>query len=537
MKTKRAMACTLLLLSTLLIGCSGSAGGEGEGASVDKMLYVSQMQEPSSLDPTTQTEYYAVPLNIYDRLYEAVTVDGKPELVPGLADSYDVSDDGLVYTFHLHEGVKYHNGEAFEADDVVYTVNRMMDPANSTVNTDFFSMIKGAMDVYEGNASEVVGVKALDPLTVEITLEYPFGAFIANLATPPASIFNREAGEAAGAKFGVEAASTVGTGPFKVVEWKKNDKIVLETYQEYFKGASALDGVTIKIIPEEETNRMAFENKELDILDGNYAQSQLPYFLESETWRDNIVRGPEAGLYFWKFNMAMEPYNDINVRLAIAHAIDKQAILDSLFNGNGQTVDCLVVEGVLGHNESFPTIEYDQEKARQYLANAGYPDGGLKLELIMANPNQSENDMNIALQGMLKEVGIELELKVIEEAAFTAMQSEGKVPFERYSWWVDYNDPDNFLYTFFARKNIVVNSTNYADEETLQLLESARRETDEDTRLQMYQQAELNIVNRDVVIIPVLQANHVFILQDNISNFTMAWNGWSDMSYYGVEKN
>jgi len=500
------------------------------------MLYISTNEDPTTLDSQKTTEFYMTPLNIYDRLYEAVTVDGKPELVPGLATSYDISDDGLTYTFHLREGVKFHNGEIFEADDVVYTINRMMDPANQTLNTDFFNMIEGANEMYDGLATEVSGVKAIDSLTVEIKLADPFGGFLANLTTPPASIYNREACEAAGTNFGIDPAVTIGTGPFKAAEWTRNDKIVLTAFEDYWKGAPSLAGITIKIIPDEATTAMAFENGELDILDCDYCQSQVTSFQNSDKWKDNIKTGTEAGLYMYKFNMAIAPYNDLNVRLAVAHAIDRQQIVDTIFGGNGIVVDTMVVEGVLGHNYDFPALEYNPEKAKEYLTAAGFAPGELTIECIADDPDSLEDDMNVAIQGMLADVGINMEIKVIEQAAYEALRADGAVPFERCAWWADYNDPDNFLYSYFSRKNNKFRSNNYADDAILDEMEAARIEVDADKRLQMYQEVELAIVNRDRVIIPIIQQEHIFVLQDNISNFVVSWNGWSDMMFYDVQK-
>ena len=148
-----------------------------------------------------------------------------PPLCPASPRAGISAPDGLVYTFHLRDDVTFHNGARFTADDVVYTVERMMNPATAALNTDFFSMIKGAGDMLDGQAEGVEGVKALDDYTVEITLEVPLPLFLANLATPSCSIYNREATEAAGDQFGIDPAVTVGTGPFKITDWVLNDRI------------------------------------------------------------------------------------------------------------------------------------------------------------------------------------------------------------------------------------------------------------------------------------------------------------------------
>ena len=162
---------------------SGAAAGNSSGAAAGNVIHIPEKDEFRTVDCQKDTEFYVVPLNIYDRLVECEVVDGVATIVPSLAESWDISADGLVYTFHLRDDVTFHNGAQFTADDVVFTVERMMDPATSAMNTDFFSMIKGANDMLEGQAEGVEGVKALDDFTVEITLEVPFAPFLANLAT------------------------------------------------------------------------------------------------------------------------------------------------------------------------------------------------------------------------------------------------------------------------------------------------------------------------------------------------------------------
>jgi len=540
---RSAKVLALLLCASLLLGFAGCNGNSNSGAATasgktDKMLNVVTSEDISTMDVQKTTAYYLVPLNIYDRLVESTTVDGKPQLVPGLADTWDVSDDGLTYTFHLHEGVKFHNGEILKADDVLYTITRIMTPDESTVNTDFFNMILGAQEYFDGEADSIEGVKVIDDLTVEITLAYPFGAFLANLATPPGSIYNRKATEEAGADFGVDPSKTIGTGPFIASDWKINDRVVLLTNPDYWRGAAKIDGINYINVPEEETQRMMFENGELDVFDASYAPSQLEYFRNSDKWKDLVVSGPEAGLYFYMFNVAKAPYDDINVREAIAYAIDRQTILDQLYNGIGVVTDCMVVEGVYGHNENFPKWEYSLEKAKESLAKSGYDENNrLAIEIIMVSEaiGATEGDMNIAIQSDLKKIGIDVTITTLDRATYYARRDEGNLDMERAGWWVDYNDPDNFLATFFAEAKSKHYSINYYDSEVLQLLEDARREVDEVKRIEMYQQAELIIINRDHVIIPMFQLNHYFVLQPYVKNFQIAWNGWSDMLFYSVE--
>lgn len=543
---KKRMVCLLtgMLLSGLLTGCSAAfvdesssavgtvQSGEAAKPVAGNVLHIPEKKEFPTLDCQKDTEFYVVPLNIYDRLVECETVDGKAKLVPGLAETWDISQDGLVYTFHLKKDVKFHNGEEFEADDVVYTIDRMMNPETEAVNTDFFSMIKGAMARYDGESDTVEGVKALDKYTVEITLEIPFAPFLANLATPSCSIYNREATEAAGDQFGIDPELTVGTGPFKVRSWTLNDRIVLERNNDYFRGAAKLDGIELIQVPDEQTQKLMYENGELDIVDLSSSTSQLGYFLKNDTYKDNIIRGKEAGNYFYMLNKAKKPTDDVRVRKAIQLAIDRRTILDQMYSGEGMIANSFLPADVAG-SYGAPEIAYDPEGAKALLAEAGYGDG-CDIEICQTTDNPDALAVNQVVKSMLEQAGFQVTITQMDEAAFLASRKEGEIGMVRSVWWADYNDPDNFLYTFFARKNAKVRSSNYDNQKVFDLLEAARAETDETKRMEMYKTIDTAIVQEDAMVVPLYQMNHIVVAQNWVKGFEVPWNGWTDMAYYNV---
>ena len=518
-----------------LAACGEKENGTAEGGA--KYLNVINTGDPSTIDVQKTTEYYAIPLNIFDTLVHCVTIDiGESKLEPGLATSWDVSEDGLVYTFHLREGVKFHNGNDFTAEDVAYTINRMMKPENECMNTYFFDMIKGANDVWEGNASEVEGVKIIDDYTVEITLEYAFGGFIANLAAVGCSILDSEATEAAGDQFGIDPEKTVGCGPFMLKEWTLNDKIVLDTFKDYWKGASTLAGVIYHNIPDDETQKMEFEEGNIDIFFASNAISQMNYFKESDTWKDYIYTTLEAGGYFYIPNCSMAPYDDENVRKAIAYAIDRQALVDTIYEGFGTVANGMVMKGCLGYNENLQSYPYDPEKAIECRNAAGYGDGELTVTFMMDMGTGTEYKMNIAIQDMLKQVGINCEIQQTDDATYYESRLDGTIPMERNAWWVDYNDPDNAIYSFYSRRAQETNSCGCTDEWVFDTLDAARREIDVEKRLQMYQEVEAYLVEH-CYFLPIFQPELNIITQPNITGFLPSWNGWTDTCWYGVEKN
>lgn len=519
----------LIILSTLaMAGC-------GKGAGSGRMLTISQTSEPGTADVQLTTEAYTIPLNIYDRLVEAKTVSpGKSELVPGLAESWEVSEDGLTYTFHLRKNVKFHNGEIFKADDVLFTFDRMLDPKTKALNTDFLDMIAGAKERMEGKADTVSGIKVVDDNTLQITLSEAFAPFIANLATPPGSIYNRKATTEAGDQFGLDPAKTVGTGPFKLTSWSLNDSIVMQANPDYFRGAPKFDGIVLKIVPDAETNRMLFETGKIDVLDLEDSASQIPQFRDNEKWKNQIVSGPIVGVYYYAFNENMEALGDVRVRKALQMAIDRQTLLDKLYYGEGKLVNGISPPGLLGYNPDLPQIEYNPEKAKALLAEAGYPNG-FDMEIAQVTDSPSTLKMNEAVQAMLGKVGVRVKINQMDESTYFATRKEGKLASAHNNWSADYNDPDNFFYTFFSAKNAKVRSFNYTNKDVQDKLEKARTMVDQGERIKLYQELEKTIVQEDAAWIPLFALNHLFVVQPRVKNFHVSWNGWTSMNYYDIE--
>lgn len=551
MKKKISLMLAAALTAGLaLTGCGGSktsdttdntAGAENEstaevkGVDVDTTGYLvaALNADIQTADVQKTSKDYEVPFNIFDRLVDVeVGTDGNSKIVPSLAESWDISDDGLEYTFHLRQGVKFHNGNDFTAEDVAYTFHRML-TVEGGVNTEFIDQIKGADELLAGETDTLEGVEVVDDYTIKVTLKEPFAGFLASISSPGVSIYDSEATEAAGDQFGMDPAVTVGTGPFEFSSWSFNNQLVLTRNEDYWKGASGLPGVVIKIIPDTETQSMMFESGELDILDLDYAADSVDRF--TETYPDQIVQGPRVGIVYFTMNFNKEPFQDVRVRKAVQMSIDRQAILDALYGGRGQVEQGIFPHGLIGFNPDQEEIKYDPEAAKALLAEAGYADG---FDMEIAADSSASDTMTMALEivsDQLAEVGIRAEIKNYDESTWLETRKSGELGSFISTWSADYNDPDNFIYTFFGNEEKTrIRSINYPDTEVMERVAKARTIVNEDERLAEYKALEEKIIHEDAAWVPMFSRLHLFAVSKRVQGFTPLWSGLSDQLFYNI---
>ena len=551
MKKKISLMLAAALTAGLaLTGCGGSktsdttdntAGAENEstaevkGVDVDTTGYLvaALNADIQTADVQKTSKDYEVPFNIFDRLVDVeVGTDGNSKIVPSLAESWDISDDGLEYTFHLRQGVKFHNGNDFTAEDVAYTFHRML-TVEGGVNTEFIDQIKGADELLAGETDTLEGVEVVDDYTIKVTLKEPFAGFLASISSPGVSIYDSEATEAAGDQFGMDPAVTVGTGPFEFASWSFNNQLVLTRNEDYWKGASGLPGVVIKIIPDTETQSMMFESGELDILDLDYSADSVDRF--TETYPDQIVQGPRVGIVYFTMNFNKEPFQDVRVRKAVQMSIDRQAILDALYGGRGQVEQGIFPHGLIGFNPDQEEIKYDPEAAKALLAEAGYADG---FDMEIAADSSASDTMTMALEivsDQLAEVGIRAEIKNYDESTWLETRKSGELGSFISTWSADYNDPDNFIYTFFGNEEKTrIRSINYPDTEVMERVAKARTIVNEDERLAEYKALEEKIIHEDAAWVPMFSRLHLFAVSKRVQGFTPLWSGLSDQLFYNI---
>jgi len=516
----------LCAFATVLIVGAPPAQASGE-------LRLAYPHDPMTADVQKNTEYFLLGLNIFDRLVECVRAeDGSSAIVPGLAASWEISQDGLVYTFHLRPGVRFHDGSPLTAADVVYTFDRMCDPGTKALNTAIFEFVAGARERLDGQAASTAGVVALDDLTVAIRLTRPFAPFLALLASPQAGVYSEKFTKAAGERFGLTPETTCGTGPFTLAAYVHNSYQRLAANPDYFRGPPSLEAISVRVTGDPETLRMLFEAGEIDLFDMDFAPTQLDYFEASPTWRGRLVRAPRVGLYYLAINNAKKPFDDARVRRALQLSIDRGLILDKMFSGQGSLVDGVMAPGLACFDSETPALDYNPAEARRLLAEAGYPDG-VDAELAqVAGWPATWADLAQVIAAQAGKGGVHVKIRRFDEAAFLSTRLYGDAPLYFQVWSADFNDPDNFFHTFFSPAGTKVRSVNLDDTGALAAVEAARSITDPAERCRAYRELEHRIVDQDAAWLPLFSLDHVFVTGPRVTRFAAPWNGWSDMSHY-----
>lgn len=495
-------AVILIASLALLVACSGggapadqspgdspAAGeqtGQGETGAIDEFVAVTPLAI-KSMDPafTTSRTEIAIARNIFSGLvkykYNSSDFEGD------LAEDWEVSEDGTVYTFKLRQGVQFHHGYGeVTAEDVVFTFERIRDPEVGS---------RWAADL-----APIKSVEALDPYTVQITLHQPYPALLHLLVgVRQGAIVSKKAVEEMGdEQFNLRP---VGSGPYALTEWVQGVRIVLEANEDFYFGAPRIKRAVFKFMPDEDTAILAYQNGEANLINLPLIESQIQQLADHPGSTLSSVN--RTGWIFLMLNTEHPILSDIRVRQAIAHAIDKQAIVDFVYAGYGKVLDSFIPEGYYGYTDDVVKYEYDPEKAKQLLAEAGYPDGfTFTIDL---HHNWSYQGPALAIRDQLSRVGITAELNITDEASWLTHVYSGASDASLYLP-VRSPDPDIPLTQFIHSSSIGTpdrpgpNATKYKALDDL--IEEARYETDDARRQELYAQIQRKI-SEDVPVIPL----------------------------------
>lgn len=477
-----ALILSILLLAGSFTACTSSNGG-GTAAVKDTLKFsinadIVSLDTHMAKDTVTGIVHY----QLYNRLIKNDDANG---LLPDLAESWEFNADNTEIVFKIREGVKFHNGETMTSEDVAFSLNRAIGSA-------FTSSFSGTMD-----HAEVV-----DATHVKLYMKQAFGPVLQCLSASCMGIVPKAYVEEVGDEG--FAAAPVGTGPYKFVEWKSGEKIVLERFDDYYEGVPSIKDVTFLIQADKNTAAIALESEEIDVLySPDTADRAQLKSLENVTFYEG-----NGSVYMWvvAFNNESELFKNAKVREAISYAIDRGEMVDGYLDGFGESVEMPIVPSIFGFDPSFKNHELDLDKAKALLAEAGYPNGfNCTIRL-----NQSSTYVRPAeiLQAQLRKIGIELEFDLMERAAFLSdVTSDCKYDITLFMFTAGYADPDYVLYGRLHSSNIGgSNYLKYSNSAVDKLLDKARASSDQDERKALYYSVS-EYVRDDVPFIPLFTDN------------------------------
>ncbi|MFH1071257.1 MAG: ABC transporter substrate-binding protein [Candidatus Glassbacteria bacterium] len=480
------------LLFYALLAVSGCAGGNSSTAQGGPVTFRFRIPgDPPSLDPIHSADLVSqtVVNCLFDPLVRLDPRTGEP--AGAIARRWEAGEDGLTYRFFLRGDAVFHNGRRVTARDVVYSYQRLLDPANASPRPWILAPVAGAGEFARGEADRVRGLWAESDSVVVVRLAEPFAPLLVQLTMTAASIVPREEVERLGKNdFG---QLPVGSGPFRFVSWQHDNLVTLERCSgaPAAAGGGEVERLEFQIVPNISVAYEKYRAGELDLLDqlppGHVGLVQKRTPQELHVW-------PGLSVRYIGFNLEREPFrSNVLLRRAFNYAVSKQAITEVLGEGVDVVSVGAVPPGLPGSDPDLPGYPYDPEKARSLLARAGFPGGrGLAEITLLYNNDPVDRRVCEFVQACLSEIGVRVRLKSLEWAAFLAAIRAGEADLFRGSWIADFPDAHNFLYTLFHSSNWgdPGNYTRYANPQVDDLLRQALTTVEVSRRAEIYRQVE-----------------------------------------------
>ncbi len=504
-----------LLAALAAAGLSGLSTG---AAPAPDTIVVGLQAEPTALDAAQISDYNSsrAAMGLYDGLVHFK--DGSTELEPWLAERWTISSDGLVYTFQLRRGVKFHDGTPFNAAAVVFSVLRQTDKKHPYYNTGTFAYA-------EFTFGKVKKVEATGPYTVRFTLKERYAPFLANLAIHAPSVVSPTAVRKYGKNF---SKNPVGTGPFRFVSWRPGVEIVLERNAQYWNTARipTVRRVIYRPVVEDQTRLVQLESGELDFI-VNIPPDDLARLKQDQRLRVQ----EQAGLHIWYLvmNNQTKPFNDRRVRQAVNYAVNRKAIVDGILKSTGVLAENYIPPVLWSYNKQVRGYPYDPEKAKTLLREAGYPNGLTVTFWVPQSGSGMQQPVTMAqaIQADLARVGIKVTLQTYEWGTYldkVFVPDAKKLPgLHEMSWIGDNGDPDNFMYVLLSGLQWPPNGFNesfYKNPEVDRLLVAAQQTTSLPRRTELYQKVQ-ELLMRDAPWVPIDHETQIVVMKRHITNFTI----------------
>lgn len=529
----RRLTATLavILLATVLTACGSGdedAGGGGGGDLGGNTLVVGMTATDLPLLDTglSQNEGYEGVRFVGNQLYDGLTrfdlssEDEIPQIVPALAESWEANEDLTIWTFKLRSGVTFHDGEPWDADAAIYNLERYVDESSPQ----FYQELNAQAGL---NIQGIESVRKVDDMTIEITTPEPWSYLPADLATvfygSPAAI--EELGNDG------FADAPVGTGPFEFAEKERGSRLVLKRFDDYWRGAPKLDTLVLRPIPDPTARVAALRSGEV-----NWIEVPLPDdvpVLESDGFE--VLLNSYDHIWPWVFDTTKEPFDDPKVRQALNYAINRDSLSDNILSGTGVAASQIVPEANFAYRAENDRYEYDPDRAKALLAEAGYPDG---FSFTLSFPTSGSGNMvpvpmNEALQADLAAVGVDVELAPIEWAAMLTDFFEGKIPDGAEAINISLSFQQEGFWSTWLGAESTLNVGGYDNPEVEALFGEARTVLEEGDRGDIYAAAAA-LVNEDAPWLFVVSDLNPRAISSDVNGFVMPKSWFVDLTTVSV---
>ncbi|MDF1509495.1 peptide ABC transporter substrate-binding protein [Robertmurraya sp. DFI.2.37] len=527
MKKRSSQFLMAILFIFILAACTAreDAGTETDGdadenrqeETSEKVIYWNNGEEPTTFDPPVG--FNAVSWSPLNNIMEGLTRLNEEHLPqPAIAEDWDVSEDGKTYTFHIRADAKWSNGDDVTAGDFEFAWKRALDPELAASSAFLAYLIEGAESYNSGEGSaDDVAVKAIDEKTLEVRLTSPQAYFL-NIISLPTFFPINEKVAADNPQWFAEAATFVGNGPFKLTEWQHDSHLVMEKNEQYWDAETVkVDKIHWAMVDDSNTEYQMYQSGELD-------SSDVPAELSEKLFEEGAVDIVEqAGLYFFRFNVSQEPFQNKNIRKAFALAVDQQQIVDFVTKNREEPAYGFVSPGFTdAKGQDFRETNGDLlktniEEAKVLLEKGMEEEGYDTLPEVVLTYSSSEQHKKIAeaLQPMFKEaLGVDVKLESVESSVFLDEQKQLKYQLSRSSFLNDFADPINSLESFQTGHSM--NRTGWSNAEYDQLIKDAKNEANEEKRFELLYKAE-QILMEEAPIFPLYFYNQPYLQNDAVT--------------------
>ena len=533
MRIKRILLVLLclVLLASLASACftsttntttSATSGGQGTLNLADN--------GPYTLDPAAAAES-ASALYIFQIFSGLVRLDADLQVVGDIAADWDISNSGTVYTFHLRQGVTFHDGSPVTAADFKYSWERALDPATGSLTAaTYLNDIVGAADILAGRTAQLSGVRVIDNSTLEVTIDAPKAYFIDKMAYPTSFVV-----DAANVKSGGDWwRRPNGTGPFRLLEWQPDQLLVLGRNDNYYGDKAYLKEVRFQLYSGDPLQ--LYQNGEIDVAPVGGAYMGLVTDPNNPVSRE-LQQSPELSIFYLGFNAVAPPFDDANVRQAFSLAVDKDRVINLATNDVVEAAYGVLPPEMPGYDPGLSGLRFDPQKARDLLAASRYG-GAAGLPPIVLTTSGYGGNISGLIGGVIEEwrrnLGVEVTVRQLEPQVFLYALKQEKDNIFDLGWIADYPDPQDFLDILF-RSSSNSNYGEYGNPTLDGLLDRAAVEQDRAIRLGMYRQAEEMIVE-DAAILPLYFGRSYLLVKPHIMDYELSPMGYPFLNRVSIEK-